>query len=140
MLNIGDLVAGYNRTAKGFQELLPYMCLWDEETVATLDQGMLALYEYAGLDAEGRSESETSIAVNAFERAFVGFGSGSTVWTYVDRRKTDSYPQGQFVDNVARCIDGVWRGKVVGGQYENKYTLAVHQRANVGSMALFDSV
>ena len=140
MLNIGDLVAGYNRTAKGFQELLPFMCLWDEQTVVTLDQGMLALYEYAGLDAEGRSEDETSIAVNAFERAFVGFGSGSTVWTYVDRRKTESYPHGHFADGVAGFIDGVWRDKVVGSQYENNYSLAVHQRANVGSMALFDSV
>ncbi len=140
MLNIADLVAGYNRSARGFQELLPYMCLWDEQTVATLDQGMLAMYEYEGLDAEGRSEAETSIAVNAFEQAFSGFGSGSTVWTYVDRRKTDAYPRGHFADNVARFIDQTWQDKVTSTQYENKYSLAVHQRANVGTMALFDTV
>lgn len=140
MLNVADLVAGYNRSARGFQELLPFMCLWDEETVATLDQGMLALFEYDGLDAEGRSEAEAGLAVNAFEKAFTGFGSGSTVWTYVDRRKTDAYPRGKFIDQVAHFIDQVWQEKVTSAQYENKYSLAVHQRANVGSMALFDAV
>lgn len=140
MLNIKDLVAGYHRSARGFQELLPFMCLWDEETVATLDQGMLALYEYDGLDAEGRSDAENSIAVQTFEQAFNGFGSGSTVWSYVDRRKTTSFPGGVFQDPVASHINQAWQGVVTEAQYENQYTMAVHQRASGGSMALFDTV
>lgn len=140
MLNIADLVKGYNRSARGFQELLPFMCMWDEQTIATLDQGMLAVYEYAGLDAEGRSDVEASAAVNAFEMAFNGFGSGSTVWTYVDRRQTTNYPKGHFEDPVASFIDEKWREQVTASQFENKYSFAVHQRAQMGTMALFDTV
>ena len=140
MLNIREVVSGYNRTARGYNELLPFMSLWDNETVVTLDQGMLAMYSYKGLDAEGQSDATNSVAVNAFERAFTGFGSGSTVWSYVDRRKTDSFPHGKFVDPVASYIDRVWSEQVTANQYENSYTMAVHQRTNDGSMALFDEV
>ena len=101
---------------------------------------MLALYEYRGLDGEGRSDAENSFAVNAFERAFSGFGNGSSVWTYVDRRKTENYPRGNFEDDIARFIDTVWQSKVLASQYENRYTMAIHQGANAGSMAFFDGV
>jgi len=140
MLNIRDLVAGYNRSARGLPELLPWMCLWDEETVATVDQGMLAVYEYAGIDAEGRSDSEMEVAVNAFERAFSGFGSGSTVWSYVDRRKSKEFPSGSFKDPVASFINDTWSEAVTQSQYQNRYGLAIHQRSNTGSMALFDTM
>jgi type IV secretion system protein TrbE len=140
MLNVKEIVHGYNRTARGFQELLPYMCLWDDKTVATLDQGMLAIYKYEGLDAEGRSDAESSAAVTAFERAFADFGSGSTMWTYVDRRQTVSYPKGKFSDPVATFIDDVWEKQIISNQYENSYSMAIHQRANRGSMALFDTI
>jgi len=131
---------GYHDSARGYPELLPYMCLWDEQTVATIDQGLLAMFEYAGLDAEGRSDSEASVAVNAFEQAFAGFGSGSTVWTWVDRRRTQAYPQGTFGNPVAGFINESWREHVTRAQFENSYTLAVHQRSQTGSMALFDAV
>ena len=140
MLNIRDLVRGYNDGARGYPELLPWMCLWNEQTVATVDQGLLALFEYAGIDAEGRSENEASVAVSAFEQAFAGFGSGTTVWTCVDRRRTTSYPEGRFDDRVAALINDAWASQVTRRQYENSYTLAVHQRSSSGTHALFDAV
>lgn len=140
MLNIRDLVQGYNKSARGYAELLPFMCLWDEETVVTLDQGMMAMFQYAGLDAEGRSDAESSAAVDAFESAFSSFGSGSTAWAIVDRRKTDTFPDGNFVDPVSRFINDTWAEAVTGNQFENTYTLAVHQRSNTGTMALFDTM
>lgn len=140
MLNIGTLVKGYNSSARGYSELLPFMCLWDEETVATLDQGLLAYFEFEGLDGEGRSSEEVGYAVAAFERAFASFGAGATVWTYVDRRRTTTYPDAVFQDPLAQYIDDVWREKVTANQFENTYTLAIHQRSNVGTLALFDAV
>jgi type IV secretion system protein VirB4 len=140
VLNVGELVKGYNDRARGYPELLPWMCLWDEQTVATVDQGLLALFEYAGIDAEGRSDAEAGVAVSAFEQAFSGFGSGTTVWTCVDRRRTNTYPQGHFSDAVAARINDAWAAQVTCQQYENSYTLAVHQRSSSGTHALFDAM
>lgn len=140
MLNIGTLVKGYNNSARGYPELLPFMCLWDEETVATLDQGLLAYFEFEGVDGEGRSDSEVGYAVEAFERAFASFGAGATVWTYVDRRKTTTYPDATFLNPTSKYIDDTWRERITANQYENIYTIAIHQRSNFGTLALFDAV
>lgn len=140
MLNIKELVKGYNYTARTFSELVPFMALWDEQTVACVDQGLMAVYEYDGLDAEGRADAEKEYAVQNFEQAFSTFGSGVTSWTYVDRRKSEKYPTAPFTDAVAAMIDNTWRERVTAHQYENRYTMAIHQRAETGSMAFFDEV
>lgn len=140
MLNIGALVKGYNESARGYNELLPWMCLWDEATVATTDQGLLAVYTYDGIDAEGKLPVETDAAVNAFEGAFSGFGSGNIVWSHVDRRRTKVYPGGEFGDPVAGFVDERWRENVTRAQYQNHYSMSVHQRSAEGANAFFDTV
>lgn len=138
MLNLKRLVQSFVDSSRSVSELLPWMALWDEATVATVDEGMLALYEYEGVDAEGRSAEEVSAAVHAFERAFDSFGSGVTMWTYMDRVRSTRYPDGQFRDSVAKFIDSTWKERVTSWQFENHYSLAVHQRSRVGSLGLFD--
>lgn len=140
MLNMRALVKGYNESARGYNELLPWMCLWDERLVATMDQGLMGVYVYDGVDAEGKLAVETDAAVNAFEAAFQGFTSGNTVWSFIDRRRTHSYPGGSFSNQVADYVDDRWRTTITDNQYQNFYSLAVHQRSAGGAMALFDSV
>jgi type IV secretion/conjugal transfer VirB4 family ATPase len=138
MLSLKRLIKSFVESSRSVAELLPWMALWDEATVATVDEGMLALYEYDGVDAEGKSSEEVSAAVHAFEHAFDTFGSGVTVWTYMDRVRSKRYPEGQFRDPVAHFIDATWKKRVTDWQFENHYSLAVHQRSRVGSLGLFD--
>ena len=140
MLNVKRLVKDYNDSARGYNELLPWMCLWDEQTVATMDQGLLAVYAYDGLDAEGRTGDEVDAAVSSFERAFAGFTTGNTLWSIVDRRRTESYPAGRFEDPMSNYINEVWKRHVTGNQFQNFYSLAVHQRSAQGANAFFDAV
>lgn len=140
MLNIKQLVRNYHSSARSFAELVPYLAMWDEETVVTLDQGMLGLWRYEGLDAEGRTSDEVGLAAQRFQDAFAGFGTGNTLWSLVDRRRDHSYPGGKFTDPVARMIDDRWQTQVAGSQYVNKYTLALHQRTEGGVPGFFDAV
>lgn len=140
MLNIRKLVLDYHASARSSAELLPWMSLWDEQTVCTLDQGVMAVFAYDGIDAEGSTDSHVDASVFSVERAFTGFTTGNTIWSIVDRRRTKNYPAGSFEHPVSQEINSLWRDQVTADQYQNFYSLAVHQRASAGASAYFDSV
>lgn len=140
MLNLRTLFKGYQDSAKSMAELLPWMCPWDARTVLTVDQGLLASFTYSGLDAEGKSASEVDHAVDAYERAFSGFGTGSYVWSIVDRRRTRHYPYAEISHPMAEHIQRGVAAYVTSRQYTNTYSLSVFQRSATGAHALFDSV
>lgn len=140
MLNIRKLVHSYQNSARSMGDLLPWMCLWDKQTIATSDMGLVSAFEYRGIDAEGKSQSEIDQAVGAYEKAFSGFGSGQTVWSIVDRRRSDFYPYGKISHPMAAHIQTVAGGAVALQQYQNTYSLALHQRSSTGAMAFFDSM
>lgn len=140
MLNIRKLVKDYHDSARSSAELLPWMALWDEQTVCTLDQGLLAVFAYEGIDAEGSTDSAVDASVFGLERAFAGFTTGNTVWSIVDRRRTDTYPEGEIPNAVSERINQVWRQQITQRQFQNFYSLAVHQRASAGASAYLDAV
>lgn len=140
MLNLQKLVAGYHDGTRSMGELLPWSCLYDESTVLTSDSGLLACFTYDGLDAEGRSEVEIDSAVSAFERSFSSFGSGTAIWSIIDRRRSTRYPVGSMRTPIGSYLQDAWVNQVTAEQYENSYSLAVFQRSSVGAMALFDAM
>jgi len=140
MLNVEQLINGYSKSARSLGELLPWTCLYDEGTTLTLDQGLLACFKYQGIDAEGRTETEIDAAVSTFERAFSSFGSGTAIWSMVNRRKSQEYPYGRFANPIAAHLESVWAQSILPGNYANTYSMAVYQRSNDGAMALFDAM
>jgi type IV secretion system protein VirB4 len=140
MLNIRKLIKGYQDSARSIGELLPWMCLWEEDTVATVDQGLLAAFTYEGLDAEGKSGLDIDHAVDAYERAFSGFGTGTVLWSIVDRRRSLAFPYRQIAHPVAEHMQLRYGEVVTERQYTNQYSLSVYQRSAEGTGALFDTV
>lgn len=140
MLNIRQLIKGYQDSARSIGELLPWMCLWEEDTVATVDQGLLAAFTYDGIDAEGKSWFDVDHAVNAYERAFSGFGTGSVVWSIVDRRRSQAFPYRQMDHPLAERVQLRYGEMLTERQFTNQYSLAVFQRSAEGTGALFDSI
>jgi type IV secretory pathway VirB4 component len=140
MLNIRSLIKGYQDSARSIGEILPWMCLWERDTVATVDQGLLAAFTYDGLDAEGKSGADIDHAVNSYERAFSGFGTGSVLWSIVDRRRSEMYPYRKIDHPVAERMQLRYGEEVTRKQYLNKYSLAVYQRSAEGSSAIFDTI
>lgn len=140
MLKVSKLVKDYHDSARSSAELLPWMAMWDEQTVCTLDQGLLAVFSYDGIDAEGATDSAVDSSVHSVERAFSAFTTGNTVWSIVDRRRTNAFPGGAFRNAVSQRINDLWREQVTAEQYQNFYSLAVHQRASAGAAAYFDAV
>src|SRR5690606_27699959 len=70
MFNIKNLVQGYHMSARSVAELVPWMALWDSQTVLNIDASALAIYEYSGFEGQGRSFMENDSLVGRYERAF----------------------------------------------------------------------
>lgn len=139
-LNLRALVRNYQSSARSATELCPWAVPFDERTVVTSDQGVLACFEYEGVDAEGRAQFEVDAAINSFERAFAGYRSGSFLWVTVDRRRTTSYPIGRHSEGIPWFVEQAWAQQVTASQFENRYSLSVFQRSSTGASGILDSM
>ena len=119
---------------------MPWAVPYDEETVLTADQGLLALFRYSGIDAEGSPAELVDQAVNSFERAFLGFGSGTFTWHFVDRRKSEVYPSGDSSNPLGKFAEEEWANQTKSSQYVNHYSIGIFQRTNTGSMGFLDDM
>lgn len=141
MFNIKNLVQGYHKSARSVAELVPWMALWDSQTVLNIDASALAIYEYSGFEGQGRSFMENDSLVGRYERAFRAFGSEMVAWNIVDRRRHDAALPDESEQPIARGVNRAYREGFENGRcYRNTYSLAIQARASRGTDAVFDTV
>lgn len=141
MLNIGKLVRDYQKSARSFNELVPWMSLILPYMVVNKDGSLLVCYQFEGIDQEGRDEVEVDRYVSLLEHAMRSFDEKIAVWYTVDRRRTDDYPSSSFGHHVTQYVDDCWKEKFTGGhQYVNRHYLSVLFTPLSGAEGFFEKV
>lgn len=141
MLSIKAVLGLYLKSVKSFSELVPWMGMNAADMVFNLDGSMMVVYEVAGIDAEGRLPIETDGFVENFERALKGFDEHILVWSIMDRRRTEYYPDADFPTAIGKFLDLSWKQHLFGQrQYENRHYFAVVYRNLGGSGGFFDKL
>jgi len=141
VLSTARLAARYEKAARSFSELLPWMTLVARDLVLQKDGSLLAVYRYDGVDQEGLEPVQIDRYAQLIEHALRHFDERITLWWTVDRRRTGDYPDGEFSSAVGRHIDQAWRESVTrGNQYTNRYHLALLYTPAGGTEGFMDKV
>jgi type IV secretion system protein VirB4 len=141
VLSTARLAASYEKAARSFSELLPWMTLVAPDLVLQKDGSLLAIYRYDGVDQEGLEPVEIDRYAELIEHALRNFDERITLWWTVDRRRTTDYPDGEFSSVVGRRIDQAWRESLThGNQYTNTYHLALLCTPAGGTEGFMDKV
>jgi type IV secretion/conjugal transfer VirB4 family ATPase len=141
MLSLKAVLGSYLKSVRSFSELIPWMGMNDTDMVFNLDGSLMVVYEVRGIDAEGRLPIETDGVVENFERALKSFDEHILIWSIMDRRRTENYPDGDFPTTIGKFLDLSWKDHLfTQRQYENRHYLAVVYRNLGGSSGFFDKV
>ncbi len=108
MLNVKKIAENYEKSARSYAELVPFMAQIAPGMVINKDGSLLVCYAMTGVDQEGLPQSEVDRYANLVEHAFRGFTERFTVWFTVDRRRIAEYPSSTFNDPVAAWVDEHW--------------------------------
>ncbi len=126
MLNVKKIAENYEKSARSYAELVPFMAQIAPGMVINKDGSLLVCYAMTGVDQEGLPQSEVDRYANLVEHAFRGFTERFTVWFTVDRRRIAEYPSSTFNDPVAAWVDEHWQHQfTTRGQYQNFLYLSV---------------
>jgi type IV secretion system protein TrbE len=119
-------------------ELLPWMFCIDERLVVCKDSGLLACFEFIGLDADSAADEQLNNLSYHVERAMAGFATEPLVyWWQVRRRKTLAWPKAEFMHATSTRLDESRRAAMkVRPQFLNSHTLSVLLRAPLGAQKL----
>ncbi|MBA9846715.1 VirB4 family type IV secretion system protein [Ralstonia pickettii] len=141
MLSIKAILGSYLKSVRSFSEMVPWMGLNASDMVFNVDGSLMVVYEVAGIDAEGRLPIETDGYVENFERALKVFDEHILVWSIMDRRRTEHYPDADFPTPIGKYLDLTWKQHLFGQrQYENRHYFAVIYRNLGGTSGFFDKL
>jgi type IV secretion/conjugal transfer VirB4 family ATPase len=141
VLNYRKLVADYHSAARSFSELVPWMSMVAPDTVVCLDGSLICCYELAGVDAEGLLLHERDRYANMLEQAFKVCDEHMTVWSFVDRRRINEFPDGHFDSPIGDAINQAWKEILTNGnQYANKHYMAFMYSPSEGAEGFFEAV
>src|SRR5690348_17451595 len=88
------------------QELLPWLVPINEQIVACKDSGLLACFEYRGLDTDGSADAAVAQLENLVDTAMDTWrGQPVTIWWTLRRERTNDYPGAKMPTAVGQMID-----------------------------------
>ena len=141
MLDLRKVARDYEKSARSFAELVPWMAQIAPHMVINKDGSLLVCYTYDGLDAEGQEQYEIDRATRLLEHALRSFDERNTVWFTVDRRKAYDYPKSSFTNEISTLVDEVWKDQFTkGDQYVNRYYLAILYSPSSGVDGFFEKI
>lgn len=91
---------------KPITELVPWLFPITPEIVVCKDSGLLASFEFEGIDGDATTSQDVAIQLDRLDTA-MRFVSDRpvTIWWTVRRARTNHYPEGNFSDNIGRDLD-----------------------------------
>ncbi|MBU6460731.1 MAG: type IV secretion system protein VirB4 [Proteobacteria bacterium] len=141
MLNLKRFLSNYEKGARSFSELLPWMILLRPDVVLNKDMSLLVCYSFEGVDSEGMQDEDIDRHAALMQHAYRHCNEHITVWFTVDRRRTQDYTQGRFDDPVSQFLDDHWKqGFMEGQQYSNRYHLSFLYTPSVGMEGFWNRV
>lgn len=141
MLNVRKIVENYEKKARTFAEIVPFMILVNPHMVLNKDGSLTVCFKYEGVDQEGLEAIEVDRYAALMEHALRNFDERITLWWTVDRRRTDEYPDGTFSNQISSMINQEWRKQFSNGsQYVNSYYLSLVFTPPSGAEGFMDKV
>lgn len=109
------------------QELLPWLIPLSDRIVACKDSGLLACFEFDGLDTDGAPSGMVDQLYNVLDTAMGALrGQPITLWWTLRRERTTDYPGAEMPDAVSQMIDDEHRAKFLrDGGFVNRYFVSL---------------
>lgn len=127
---------------RSLQELLPWLVPINERVVACKDSGLLACFEYRGLDTDGSADAAVAQLENLVDTAMDTWRSQPvTIWWTLRRERTNDYPGAPMPTAVGQMIDDEHRARFleVGG-YINRCFVSVLWMPERSTNAVMDRI
>lgn len=126
MLNLAKVKERYTNIGRAFYDLIPWMIQVRPDMVLNKDGSLLVCYAFEGIDSESVQEIDRDRYTRLVEHGMRVFNDRITVWWTVDRRRTYTYTDGTFPDEISAGIDTEWRNIFMeGNQYVNKHYISI---------------
>lgn len=124
------------------QELLPWLLPLSEQIVACKDSGLLACFEYRGIDTDGSPAAAVAQLEAVMDTAMATWrNQPATLWWTARREKTVDYPSAPMPDPISQMIDDEHREQFVEqGGYVNRYFVSVLWRPERSTNAVLDHI
>lgn len=141
MLAFTNIVRSYEKSSRGMAELIPAMIQITPGLVLNKDGALVCAFDLAGLDLEGKEQDAFDQSALLHDQAIRAFDGRITLDYYVDHRRIYDYPEGSFIDPVAKGIDTDWKSQFSSGaQFSNRLSIAVTFRQPQTSDSFMDRV
>lgn len=123
-------------------ELLPWLVPLTDSIVICKDSGLMAVFEYRGLDADNADPSDVAEMAEAAERMIHQLQElPVTLWWTLKRERTEDYPGEEMPDPVARMLDEEHRQIFLrSAAYVNRYFFTIHWLPANGVDNFFEKV
>ncbi len=125
---------------KPITELVPWLFPITPEIVVCKDSGLLASFEFEGIDGDATTSQDVAIQLDRLDTA-MRFVSDRpvTIWWTVRRARTNHYPEGSFSDNIGRDLDENHKMRFLAGKnYVNRHYLSILLAPEQGASRYFD--
>lgn len=112
---------------RSLQELLPWLVPVNDRVVACKDSGLLACFEYRGLDTDGTADAAVAQLENLVDTAMDTWRNQPvTIWWTLRRERTTDYPGARMPTAVGQMIDDEHRARFLeAGGYVNRCFVSV---------------
>ena len=127
-------------TTRSIQELVPWLFPLSPGVVVCKDSGLLASFEFDGVDADAATTQDIQVILSRLDTAIGMFSDKpADVWWTVRRVRTDRYPQGEWPDPISEMIDDSHKRQFLAGEnFVNKHYVSILLRPNKRSSRYFD--
>lgn len=123
-------------------ELLPWLLPVTDSIILCKDSGLLAVFEYRGLDADNADPSDVAEMAEAGERMLLQLRDMQvTVWWTLKRARSDDYPGERMPDPMSQLLDDEHRRQFhQSAAFVNRYFFTVHVLPSTGADSFFGKV
>ena len=115
MLNLRNLVRGYQEDVNSYAEILPWFGMATSNLVLNLDGSLLAGFEFEGKEVESSDDNEANLACEKMEIALRSFDDRNSLWSFLDKRKKTYAPEPAGHNEVSRAVQSRWSEYVDNG-------------------------
>ncbi|MCA3018735.1 MAG: hypothetical protein ING66_09190 [Rhodocyclaceae bacterium] len=114
-----------NEDVRSIVEVVPYEYEVIPSVISTKLNDFLVLYEYEGIDRDGKPLPMIDVLTQQAENAINQADSRLTIFTSLQRNEATDYPEGYFSDKFSEILDDEWRKHLqLQGQFSNKHYIA----------------
>ncbi len=136
------MVAVTEKHARPLQELVPWLFPVTDQLVVCKDSGLLASFEFVGVDGDATTTDDTNGLLDKIDNGFDYLAKKHiSVWWTVLRKKSGIYPDGDFANPIAKILDDEHKSMFLDGQnFTNRHFVTISLYPEVGTSRYLDRV